>query len=189
MCFWPHVTCLAACTNRVCHLHQGGRTLDDREPGCWQAPGASAKQPSTTNHATSNVSKKVDKTEAQTKQKTDEMKTNNTVALPLAHRCVFQPFVVGNTDTDRAWAFSHLAAVAFKRSRLRAEGEAPRGDCGFTIDETEHTVGVWNLPSIPAGRNRLQWAGMFLDTGCLAQSYLHLLFLKWIILNAETERG
>ncbi len=92
-------------SSRVCHPHQGGMTLDDRESS-WiidrllAGSRCLSEWPPTTDHATSNVSKKVDKTKAQTKQKPDKMKTKTTVALSLAHHSVFQPFVASHRHSE-----------------------------------------------------------------------------------------
>lgn len=88
----------SVCSGRVCHPHPGGMTLDDRESS-WitgrllAGSRCLSEWPPTTNHATSNISKKADRTKAQTKQKPDKMKTKTSVALTLAHHGVFQPFV------------------------------------------------------------------------------------------------
>lgn len=118
-------------SSRVCRSHLGGMTLDDRETS-WitDQPLAGSRclseWPPTTNHVTSNVSKK--KKKSRQNEGTDKTKSrqneNKDHCCPFSGtpRC-FSAFhcqpQTENSDTERASAFSHLAAEAYERSRLR----------------------------------------------------------------------
>lgn len=91
----------------------GNRATTSRWP--WQV--ATKYKP-----LTINVRKtEVDKIKAWKKIK-DTKKMKTTVALSLAlHTSVFQPLPSTDMDTERASAFSHLAAEALKFCRLRTD--------------------------------------------------------------------
>lgn len=86
-----------------------------------------------------------------------------------------------NTDTERASAFSHLAAEAFKHSRLRA-GTARRWGTTWRLwfhNRWDRAFASESSPVSLQGETVSTEQACFHDTGCLAHSELHLLFLHY----------
>lgn len=169
-------------SSRVCRSHLGGMTLDDRETS-WitDQPLAGSRclsewPPPTTNHVTSNVSKKKSRQNEGTDKTKSRQNENKDHCCPFSGtpRC-FSAFhcqpQTENSDTERASAFSHLAAEAYKRSRLRT---ATARRWGTTWWLWFH---AWKLPGIPAGETVSSKRACFHDTGCLAHSKPPRLFL------------
>lgn len=147
-----------------------------------------------TDRVTSSVSKNKNKNKKKRRQNktADKMKTKTTITLSLAHRCVFQPSVANRRPRTRTLK-EHQHSLTWQRKLSNVadwaqplpEGEAPRGDCGFTIDE--RGIHVWKLPGIPAGETVSSKQACFHDAGCLAHSELTCLSLQHQTL--QTDRG
>lgn len=194
---------------RQCALHQGvsrspgwhdprwqGNQLDNRQTvGRLQVP-----QPAATNYQPLDIKRKQKsrQNEGTDKTKARQMKTKTTVALSLAHRSVLQPFVASyRLRTLTLREHQHFPTWQMKLSNTAdweqapPEGKAPRGDCGFTIDETEHSrlKVPWypcrEKPS-PLNRHVFMTLDAWLTASLISFSYTSGLCVTF---NAWTERG
>ncbi len=137
------------CYSRACHPRQGGMTPDDRDPSWITDPSLTgsrclSERPPTTNHATSNVSKRsrqnegTDKTKPRHSENKDHCCPFSGTPLCFSSSCCQPLRILTLREQQHSLTWQLKLSNASEWEEAPPEGEAPRGDCGFTIDETEH---------------------------------------------------
>lgn len=196
LCSWPRVTCLPVDAPSGCvTLNRGGMTLDDRKPS-WITDEPLARlrqvvQRVATHYQPHDIKRKQKSRQNEGTDKTKVRQNENTDHCCLSSgtpQCFWgycsQP-QTENTDTKRTSAFSHLAAEAFKRRKLRTHSARRWGTTWrlWFYNRWDRAF-VSESCLVPLqGETVSTKQACFHDTECLARSTPHLLFLCFIALS------